>query len=186
MASIMGSIELLMSDILSCFIILKVSVTFIKHSLKQSLMRLSIDNIFLFSTNMIFRLASLSKNNDLKGFQNPSLFQPLAGPNYCNRHVVLFFWLKNQMSLLSILVVIFFNDFVLFALFFSLVRIIISFRTCFVVCGLLFPLKTADLNRACLDKVASKISSNCSRSPSKFVLSFCSKHDRKLSSMKFQ
>ena len=57
MALTLGSIDILMSDILSCVVILRVSVTFIKYSLRHSLMRLTFDNISPFSTSMIFRLA---------------------------------------------------------------------------------------------------------------------------------
>ena len=91
MALTMGSIYILVSDILSCVVILRASVTFMKYSLKHSFICLSFDNISPFSTSMIFLLASLPENNGLKAFQNASPFLPSAGLNYCNRHVLLFY-----------------------------------------------------------------------------------------------
>ena len=73
----MGYIDILLSDILSCFIALRVSVTFIKYSLKHSILRFSFHNISPFSTIMIFRLASLSENNDLTVINQISLLSIL-------------------------------------------------------------------------------------------------------------
>ena len=79
MALTMGSIDILKSDILSCVVILRVSVTLVKYSLKHSLMLLSFDSVSSFSTSMIYLLASLSENNGLKVFQNAPSFPTFNG-----------------------------------------------------------------------------------------------------------
>ena len=50
----MGSKDVLTSDITLCFTILRVSVTCIKYSLKESLLRLSFDNVSPSSTSISF------------------------------------------------------------------------------------------------------------------------------------
>ena len=79
MALTMGSTDILMSDILPCIVILRVSVAFMKYSLKHSLICLSFDNISPFSTSMIFLLASLSESNGLKVLHNASHFPTFKG-----------------------------------------------------------------------------------------------------------
>ena len=81
MAVTMGSTDIQMSDILPCVVILSVSVTFIKYSMKHSLMRLSFHDISPFSTSIIFLLASLSQNNGLKVFQTATRFRTFNGSN---------------------------------------------------------------------------------------------------------
>ena len=79
MALTMGSLDILKSDIVSCVVILRVSVTLVKYSLKHSLMLLSFDSVSSFSTSMIYLLASLSENNGLKVFQNAPSFPTFSG-----------------------------------------------------------------------------------------------------------
>ena len=74
-----GSSDVLTSITISCATMLRVSLIFMKYSLKHSLICLSSDSISPFSTSMIFLLPSLSENNGLKVFQNVSPFPTLNG-----------------------------------------------------------------------------------------------------------